>query len=88
MIDIDVFVEESKVNEGFQLIKFIKVLNRDITEPMSRLCQTGTNSLNLKRKLKEFLVVPEELININVNENIKIKKMIFENYYEEFELDF
>ncbi len=91
LIDIDVRAEQSEIisfggaKENAQLIKSITVNGKDITQAMSMLCQTGTNSLNLKKQLKEFLGAPEELI--NVNENIEIKKMLFEDF-EEDELPF
>lgn len=91
IIDIDVRAEQSEIisfggaKEDAQLIKSITVLGKDITQAMNMLCQTGTNSLNLKKQLKEFLGAPEELI--NVNENIEIKKMVFEDL-EEDELAF
>ena len=87
IIDIDVLAEESKITDYLgeekevQLIKTITVMGKDITTEMSRVCQEGANSLHLKERLKDFLVAPEELININGN--IEIHKLAFENEIED-----
>jgi hypothetical protein len=91
IIDVDVLAEQSEITgflgekEEVQLIKTITVLDKDITKQMSLSCQTGTNSLYLMKRLKDFLVAPQELININ--ENIEIKKLAFD-YIEDEAFDF
>ncbi len=86
IIDVDVLARTEEitdlfgVKEEFQMIETISTLGKDITKPMSRLCHIGTNSLNLKKILANFLVAPEELI--NVNENIEIKKLGFNKTIE------
>ena len=81
-------IEASRIvaQEIAQLIKSIQVNNKNITNSISKLCQTGTNSLNLKKQLKNFLVAPEELIEII--ENIEIKRILFENNKSDNIFDF
>lgn len=91
-IIVEIFAEQSEIisftgtKEIAQLIKSIQVNNKNITNSISKLCQTGTNSLNLKKQLKNFLVAPEELIEII--ENIEIKRILFENNKSDNIFDF
>ena len=96
MIDVDVFASVQKIinligiKEEYQIIESINVSSKDITLPVSRICQSGTNSLHLKEVLSNYFAAPIELIHLN--ENIVLKKLTFrlliETQKEGVEIDF
>lgn len=93
IIDIDIYAEQKSRKEIFtdeeieyQEIQFVKINQVNIIESFSRVCQTGLNILGLKNCLSDFLVAPENKININTN--IEIKNFTFIKNTSEPILDF
>ncbi len=82
IIDIDIYAEQKRRKEIFtdkeieyQEIQTVKINQVNIIESFSRVCQSGLNILGLKNCLSDFLVAPENKININAN--IEIKNFTF-----------
>lgn len=78
IIDIDIYAEQKKSKEIFtdkeieyQEIQTIKINQVNIIESFSKVCKSGLNILGLKNCLSDFLVAPEDKININANIDIK-----------------
>lgn len=96
IIDVDILATSLKMKNWvgemveYQIIESIYVFSKDITLPISRLCQSGTNSLHLKEMLSKYLTAPIELIHLN--ENIELKRLGFrlniEPQKEVLEIDF
>lgn len=82
IIDVDVLAESLEITDFLgkknevQSIKTIIVQHKDITKDIMMRCQMGRNANELKRILKDYLVAPEELLNLNMN--IEIKKIYFD----------
>lgn len=80
-IDVDIFARQDKTTDfpekenECQVIESIHVLGKNITNAINILSRQGRDSLYLKTVLTDFLVAPQELINLN--ENIQIKKLYF-----------
>jgi len=83
IIDIDVKVVSKKIKKLFsedledvQQIESITINGKNITKEISKICNSGGNSLYLKKLLVEYLAAPEELV--NVIESTEIKKIYFD----------
>lgn len=80
IIDVDVFAtprktinEWTKEEEEFQVIQKIIACGRNITNEISRYNIIGTNINNLRNVLSNFLLAPEE--QINIIETIELKRI-------------
>lgn len=83
IIDVDVRVVSKKIKKLFsedledvQQVESITINGKNITKEISKICNSGGNSLYLKKLLVDYLAAPEELV--NVNESTEIKKIYFE----------
>ncbi|MDK9707659.1 MAG: caspase family protein [Desulforhopalus sp.] len=81
-IDVDVLARNSTrtdfsgVEKECQTIDSIHVFDRDITQTINKIHGCGGNLSYLKKTMIEFLVAPEELVNLN--SNIPIDNLCFE----------
>lgn len=81
VIDVDILASILKTKnvigeeEEYQIIESIHTLSKDITKPLYKVCQTGTNLQYLKNMIANYLNAPIELVNLIVN--IEIKKLAF-----------
>jgi len=95
MIDIDIYAEQKSKKEiftdkeiNYEEIQSIKINEVDIHKSFSKVCQSGLNMDGLKNCLSDFLVAPENKINININSNIEIKNFSFIKSKEDDIFDF
>jgi hypothetical protein len=81
-IDVDILARKDKKTDRSgnekecQIIESIYVQGKNITQSINNLSTYGHDSLYLKQILTDFLVAPEELINLN--ENIQLTNLYFD----------
>jgi len=88
-IDIDILAVTKEIEnvltgekEEVQQIESINIEGKDISKQINMLCPNGTNSIYLKKILIEYLVAPDELVNLI--ESIEIKKSYFNRQEDKF----
>jgi hypothetical protein len=90
LIDIDVQASNVKTKDwvgdevAYDVISRVMLGTVDITDQLQRYEQTGRNGLALQKNAAHFLSAPKELVNIN--SNIPLKKIAFEQKQNPAEL--